>query len=213
MVKKRGFTLIELLVVIVIIATLLAFLYPTLSSAFEKGKIAQDASNLRQIGLATQTYLNDNEAFFLPSSIWMNSLHPTYLSSWKIFQSPFDKRAASESNTNAPVSYGFNLNAHGTSATIPLLAQQVTNPTLFILFAPSQDTSNAVNFAGTASASVTVNQANGAQGGTHNKRQRINVCMADLHMENMLWSTYISNTATSSDPCAPQRWNPTITCP
>jgi prepilin-type N-terminal cleavage/methylation domain-containing protein len=115
MTKERGFTLIELLVVIAIIAIIAAFAVPAFTGILERARITQDMNNLRQIALATQTYLNDNDGgFFLPTggtSQWMNSLHPKYLSNWKIFQSPFDKRAPSENNTTAPVSYGFNKNA------------------------------------------------------------------------------------------------------
>jgi prepilin-type N-terminal cleavage/methylation domain-containing protein len=113
MTTEQGFTLIELLFVIAIIVTLAALAVSALSGIQEKARITQDMNNLRQIALATQTYLNDNDgAFFLPTggtSPWMNSLHPKYLSNWKTFQSPSDKRASSEDNTTAPVSYGFNL--------------------------------------------------------------------------------------------------------
>ena len=206
-----AFTLVELLVVIAIIATLAAFAVSALSSIQEKARITQDMNNLRQIALATQTYLNDSDgAYFLPTTNWMTSLHPKYLSNWKIFQSPFDKRAPSENNTTAPVSYGFNANAQ--SSGVSLLSDKITNPSVFILFAPAQGTLTTVSFTGTAANSVTVDKAGGSQGtalgGTHNNRRRINACMADLHVENMLWSVYKNATNFSSDPSASQRWNP-----
>jgi len=211
---RAAFTLIELVVVIAIIAVLAAFAVSALSGIQERARIAQDMNNLRQIALATQTYLNDNDGgFFLPTggtSRWMNSLHPKYLPNWKIFQSPFDKRAPSENNTTAPVSYGFNLNAQSSGAS--LLSDKITNPSVFILFAPAQGTLTTVSFTGTAAASVTVDKAGGSQGtalgGTHNNRKRINACMADLHVENMLWTVFINNTNSSSDPSASQRWTP-----
>jgi len=59
--KLRGFTLIELLVVISIIAILLAILIPSLGKAREKVKEVSCKSNLKNIGLAVQMYLDAYE--------------------------------------------------------------------------------------------------------------------------------------------------------
>ena len=63
-VKLNSFTLIELLVVIAIIAILAAILLPALKSARERGMMADCTSRLKQLGLAFNFYLDDNEGMF-----------------------------------------------------------------------------------------------------------------------------------------------------
>jgi prepilin-type N-terminal cleavage/methylation domain-containing protein/prepilin-type processing-associated H-X9-DG protein len=59
-----GFTLIELLVVIAIIAVLAAIIIPVASGTLEASRQARCAGNLRQWGVATQSYIAENNGCF-----------------------------------------------------------------------------------------------------------------------------------------------------
>ena len=216
--RAAGFTLIELLVVIAIIALLASFALPVFSGIQERARATQDMNNLRQLGVGTQLYLNDNEGTIFTSATattpvsWMASLHPKYLTAWKIFQSPFDNRPSAENDTSAPVSYGLNGNSIAGTA-----LDKVKNTSAFILFAPAQDATDATAFQGVASTAApgvtvyksTASPGGDAKGGTQSSRARINALFADLHTESLPWTTFISDAADpGSTYTKSSRWNP-----
>ncbi len=78
---SSAFTLVELLVVIGIIAVLISILLPAISKARESSRITQCLSNIRQIGLTTIMYINENRGL-LPDAEYVNGgdspLSPAY---------------------------------------------------------------------------------------------------------------------------------------
>jgi prepilin-type N-terminal cleavage/methylation domain-containing protein len=66
--RKRGFTLVELLVVIAIIGTLVGLLLPAVQSARSAARRSQCLNNVRQQGIAFQTYLSAKGGY--PASLY-----------------------------------------------------------------------------------------------------------------------------------------------
>jgi prepilin-type N-terminal cleavage/methylation domain-containing protein len=67
----HGFTLVELLVVIGIIALLISILLPSLSRAREAAKQTACLSNIRNMGTATQMFVNENDGWLFKA--WVNN--------------------------------------------------------------------------------------------------------------------------------------------
>jgi len=66
-----GFTLIELLVVISIIAIMIAVLLPALRSARKTAERLDCANRIRQVSIASSSYIFDNREKLFPSRMWI----------------------------------------------------------------------------------------------------------------------------------------------
>jgi len=216
---NRAFTLIELLVVIAIIIILAAAAIGAFNSVLERAKATKDLNNLRQIGLAIQTYLNDNDQILPATTTWPGTnatpvLYAKYIGTRKVFQSPFDTRPASETDT-APVSYSINTNMFAAAPGISRSMLRVVSPASTFFMAPNYtgNPTNAASWAGTATSApdLPVGGA-GETRGTHSNGTKINVLFCDLHTETLTFgpaSTAGTFQDTTSNPLGLKHWDPT----
>jgi prepilin-type N-terminal cleavage/methylation domain-containing protein/prepilin-type processing-associated H-X9-DG protein len=213
----RAFTLIELLVVVAIIAILAALAYPVYTGVLERAKATKDMSNLRQIGIAIQTYLNDSDQILPASTIWPGTnatpvLYPKYIATRAVFQSPFDKRTLSNTDTD-PVSYSINTNMYAAAPGISGNMLKVVSPASTFLMAPNYpsgpgDPRNPSSWPGifTSAPDLPIGGA-GETRGTHNNGTRINVLFCDLHLETVTFGPATPGAGTFQD--ATKHWDPT----
>jgi prepilin-type N-terminal cleavage/methylation domain-containing protein len=92
----KGFTLIELLVVIAIIAILAAILFPVFAKVREKARQISCTSNMKQLGLAMDQYMEDYDETFPgawkntkqgPRQEWEEAIYP-YVKSKAVYDCP-----------------------------------------------------------------------------------------------------------------------------
>ena len=222
----RAFTLIEVMVVLAIIVIMMAMVYPAYTTISERAKATKDMSNLRQIGLAIQTYLNDKDEI-LPAinaapgigTDLIPVIYPKYIGKTrKVFQSPFDKRSAAETDS-APVSYGINQYMYTASPGIAGNMGKVVSPASTIFMAPNYSGNPAVSASWTGRAAVApyaLNLPAGGGGGMTVGPQRngtqINALFCDLHVETMTFgpaTTAGTFKDTTSNPLGLKHWDPT----
>ncbi|MBL8066073.1 MAG: prepilin-type N-terminal cleavage/methylation domain-containing protein [Chthonomonadaceae bacterium] len=115
---RRAFTLIELLVVIAIIAILAAILFPVFAKAKEAAKVTSCLTQMKQLGIAVETYNSDHDDTLPPSTmrsvntsdiptIWTERLQP-YVKNKNIFVATgSDAGYATDWNTRRVQSIGY----------------------------------------------------------------------------------------------------------
>jgi hypothetical protein len=188
-------------------------------------KVTKDLSNLRQIGMGMQLYLNDKDGI-LPAinaapgigTTLSPVIYPKYIATKKVFQSPFDKRAAFETDS-APVSYRINANMYAASPGIAGNMAKVASPSSTILMAPNYNgpPSAAASWTSLAAAAPFVQNLTPGGGlgmttGPQRNGLQINALFCDLHAETMTFgpaATPGTFQDTMTDPLGLKHWDPT----
>jgi prepilin-type N-terminal cleavage/methylation domain-containing protein/prepilin-type processing-associated H-X9-DG protein len=111
--SRNGFTLIELLVVIAVISILAAILFPVFARARENARRASCQSNLKQIGLGLQQYMDDYDEKVPYADddnggpYWKDNIYP-YVKNYQIFRCPSDTSGTLPAAGNSASSYSAN---------------------------------------------------------------------------------------------------------
>jgi len=225
--RSPAFTIIEMIIVLAVIAIMMSFVYPMYTGATERAKVTKDLSNLHQIGIAMQTYLNDSDQVLPASGAWPGTsptpsptpgLYQKYIATRKVFQSPFDKRTPSEAN-DAPVSYSINTNIYVKLGTNPSMLKVVSPASTFLMApnysSPTGDPRNPLSWPGRADNAPDLPLGGGAESrGTHNNGRQINVLFCDWHTETVTFDPSATPAAgsfkdTTSNPLGLKHWDPT----
>jgi prepilin-type N-terminal cleavage/methylation domain-containing protein/prepilin-type processing-associated H-X9-DG protein len=137
--NKRAFTLIELLVVIAIIALLAAILFPVFGRAREKARQATCQSNLKQLAMAFEMWVQDHDETYpygynKQAASWDKALYEgKYMGVKNILSCPSDAFV----HTNIPRSYPANryvcVFCDAIGGNPPVSAAQVSKPSETIL--------------------------------------------------------------------------------
>src|SRR5687767_15165489 len=85
--RKHGFTLVEILIVLGIVVVLAALLFPLLGRVREKGRQATCQSNLKQLFLGVQHYIQDHDSRQPSFGNWRESM-ATYIKKSDVFVCP-----------------------------------------------------------------------------------------------------------------------------
>lgn len=170
--KKQNwaFTLIELLVVIAIIAILAAILFPVFAKARERAKQSTCLNNLKQFGVAFQTYYQDYDERFPTSSGtfslgdhlgWAEMVYPQ-IKSFDVYRCPSDPKSNCSYTMNAACSVPLDPKVTYGARTL----SNVHSPAKFIQLAEAPGTGNHPSFPWRANPYPPLNNANDKYGET-----------------------------------------------
>jgi hypothetical protein len=203
---------------------MISLTYPAYVAVSQRAKATKDMSNLRQIGIGMQTYLNDKDQILPVSVTWPGTtatpvLYPKYVSSRRVFQSPFDPRPSSESDVtpaSVPISYSINTKMYLTTGLNGNMSR-VVSPSSTILMAPNYPAGSgnpavAASWPGNATNAPDLPLGGAGEArGTHLAGTKINVLFCDLHTETLTFgpaTTAGTFQDTTSNSLGLKHWDP-----
>jgi len=155
--RRSRFTLVELLITITIIAVLTGMLMPAVAKSKGVAKSTQCQGNLKQLGVATNSYINDY-GFYpaawtssgTPGWRWVDEVKPHLNNNIEVFACPSDssrKAFANDPEQKLVLSYGINCTNFAQDKTYyfwyPVKVQSVKSSSRIILYADSLPSINA----------------------------------------------------------------------
>jgi prepilin-type processing-associated H-X9-DG protein len=183
--RRRAFSLTELLVVIGGISVLAGILLPMLGVAREVGRRTKCMSNLRQFGLATDMYREDNRDWYPPvwtgRTRWMDLLKD-YVGEPEVYDCPTSDHIPNPWDPDLVIAYGMNVyNFGGRCLWYGIQANEVQVPSRTILMA---DAANGKYYVGSG-----VRWQEPVQHVAYRHRGRFTAGFFDGHSESLLRTT------------------------
>lgn len=193
--RKTGFTLVELLVVIAVIAILASLLLPSLARAREMAKVSSCKNNLKQFGLITANYVDENGGwlfgYYPGGRLWTrkdySELHRGgYLhdGNIKLLLCPSDQNPPPPDNLNVSCSYGVNINVCTLLGTADLIRRSLKRhraPSQTMMMADTQYAGDRISARVNEFSANVVHITNAAS--RHGRL--VNLLFLDFHVEDM----------------------------